>query len=334
MHGYSSLPPLACPFPAQVSPHAAAVERHVVDWAQCFMLLPDQAEADRFRQARVGRLAARTSPDSDLALLELLADWQMWLFIFDDRYCDESVTGAHPERLARIITPFLSVLENAGGRRAGTSKLTVALADIMQRLSVRATDTQVFRFISAVRGYFLAQFWESAHRVDDKPAALAEYQVMRRHGGAVPTCVALIDVAGGFELPSGEFGRRDVRELTDIAVNVTCWANDVLSYQKESARSLTVHSLPAVLAHELKLDIAAALTSAAALHDAEVNRYVKAEPMVRGRAGPELRRYLDGLRNWMAGNFYWSRETGRYGLLGDGLAVVGIGEGGAQPLAG
>jgi Terpene synthase family 2, C-terminal metal binding len=323
MPDYISAPLLACPFRAQVSPHAAAVDRHVVDWARRFMLLPDQAEADRFRQARVGWLAARTSPDSDPALLELLADWQMWLFIFDDRYCDESETGTHPERLTRIIAPFLWVLESAGSRRASTSKLAAGLADIMQRLSLCATESQLFRFISAVRGYFLAQFWEAGHRADDKPAALAEYQVMRRHGGAVPTCTALIDVAGGFELPGAEFCRPDVRELTDIAVNVTCWANDILSYPKESARSLKVHSLPAVLAHERNLDTATALTAAAALHDAEVARYLKAEPVVRGRAGPELRRYLDGLRNWMAGNFYWSRETSRYGLpASDARATV------------
>jgi hypothetical protein len=316
-----SPPLLDCPFSNQVSPHAADVDRQVLDWACRFRLLPDSGEIDRFRQARIGWLAARTSPDSDLAALQLLADWQMWLFVFDDHYCDESETGTHPERLSRIITPFLWVLEHAGRRRVSSNRLAIALADLMERLSARANGGQMFRFVSAVRGYFLAQYWEAGHRVDNVPAGLAEYQVMRRHSGAVPTCMALIDVAGGFELPFAQYCRDDVRELTDMAVNVTCWANDIMSYPKEAERSLLVHSLPAVLAREMKLDTARALTAAASLHDAEVARYLAAEPAVRRGASPELSRYLAGLRNWMGGNFYWSWETGRYGLSASGFPV-------------
>jgi hypothetical protein len=37
---------------------------------------------------------------------------------------------------------------------------------------------------------------------------------------------------------------------------------------------------------------------------------------LRREADQELAAYLDGLRSWMAGNFYWSLETGRYNLAG------------------
>lgn len=179
-----------------------------------------------------------------------------------------------------------------------------------------ATYSQVNRFITAVRGYFLAQFWEAGHRAADQPAGLAEYTAMRRHSGAVPTCVALIDVADGFEVPDDLFWRADVRALSDIAVNVTCWANDILSFPKEAARSLSVHSLPAVLAGERRLPMGEAMAVAAAMHDSEVTRYLEAEEPIRERAAPELLGYLDGLRSWMAGNFYWSLETGRYNTRG------------------
>ena len=172
----------------------------------------------------------------------------MWLFIFDDRYCDESETGIHPNG------------------SAGSS-----------------------------------------------PPSFASSSV-RRHSGAVPTCMALIDVVGRFELGTEAFCRRDVRALTDIAVNVTCWANDILSYPKELQRSLKVHSLPTVLATELRLSPAEAIKVAAAMHDAEVARYLETEPSLRRDAVPELRSYTDGLRDWMGGNFHWSLETGRYGL--------------------
>ncbi len=308
------LPALRCPFGSEISPHADEVDRHVLDWARSFALLTDQAEIDRFGRAKVGRLAARTSPRSDTDALRLLADWQMWLFIFDDRYCDESETGIHPERLSRVITSFVCVLDSAADAGSRLDPFTAALGDLMDRLTEAASGRQVFRFLSAVRGYLLAQFWEAGHRADDRPSGLAEYKVMRRHSGAVPTCVALIDVVGGFELDTAQFCRRDVRALTDIAVNVTCWANDILSYPKESQRSLKVHSLPAVLAAELHLSPAEAIKVAAAMHDAEVARYLESEPPLRRGAVPELRRYIDGLRAWMGGNFHWSLETGRYGV--------------------
>jgi Terpene synthase family 2, C-terminal metal binding len=309
-----ALPSLHCPFGSEISPYAQQVDLHVLEWARRFALLSDQAEIDRFHRAKVGWLAGRTSPGSDAEALNILADWQMWLFIFDDRYCDESETGAHPEQLSRIITPFVRVLDSGGDAAGRDDPFTAALGDLMDRLAAAATGPQIFRFVSAVRGYLLALFWEASHRARDGPAGLAEYEVMRRHSGAVPTCIALIDVAGRFELPAEVFCRADVRALTQLAVDVTCWANDILSYPKESARSLKVHSLPAVLARELHISPAGAMKVAASMHDAQVARYLEAEPSLRRGATPQLRRYLDGLRHWMGGNFHWSLETGRYGF--------------------
>jgi hypothetical protein len=310
------VPALACPFEAAISPHADDIDRHVVAWASGFGLPKDETEQARLAQAQVGRLAARTTPRASRAALELLADWQMWLFLFDDQYSDESVTGADLTALSQLVTAFMLVLDNEGEPGYRVDPFTVALGDLMDRLVLMASTPQANRFVTAVRGYFLAQFWEASHRADDRPADLEEYCAMRRHSGAVPTCMALIDVADGFELPGSQFWRSDVRLVTDIAVNVTCWANDILSFPKESQRSLKVHSLPAVLARERRLPMKDALAAAAAMHDAEVDRYLVAEQALRREADQELAGYLDGLRSWMAGNFYWSLETGRYNLAG------------------
>jgi hypothetical protein len=309
-----SVPDLACPFADEISPFAEHTEEHVVDWALRFDLPADDSELARLAATKVGRLAARTTPRASAWSLDLLADWQMWLFLFDDRYSDESATGADLARLSQLVTGFMLVLDGAAKTRHRSDPFLAALADVVRRLAALATPPQVSRFVTAVRGYFLAQFWEAAHRADDSPADLVEYAAMRRHSGAVPTCMALIDVADGFELPEAEFWRPDVRAVSDIAVNVTCWANDILSFPKEFERSLKVHSLPAVLAAERGLAITEALSVAAAMHDAEVGRYVRAEGRVRRNASPELIGYLNGLRSWMSGNFRWSLESGRYNV--------------------
>ena len=307
-------PGLSCPFGDEISPHADEIEHHVVDWACRFKLPGDEDEESRLAQTKVGRLAARTTPRAGRAGLELLADWQMWLFLFDDRFSDESSSGADLIRLTKLVTAFMLVLDNPSESAYRGGPFSSALGDIIDRLLRMASGPQAARFITCVRGYFLAQFWEAANRAEDRPAGLAEYAAMRRHSGAVPTCMALIDVADGFELPRGEFWQPEVRNLSDIAVNVTCWANDILSFPKEAARSLKVHSLPAVLAAERQIDLAEALAVATAMHDAEVQRYLRAEACLRPAASPALAWYLDGLRSWMSGNYYWSLETGRYAV--------------------
>jgi hypothetical protein len=307
-----AVPALACPFHDEISPHAGDADRHVLSWASQFALAGDESDQLRLASIKVGRLAARTAPRAVPAALRLLADWQLWLFLFDDEYSDESVTGADLARLSELITTFMLVLDNPDQPGYRQDPFTSALGDLIDRLTALATPAQTHRFIAAVRGYFLAQFWEAGHRAADRPAGLDEYCAMRRHSGAVPTCLALIDVADGFELPGAWFWRPDVRAISDLAVNVTCWANDILSFGKESQRSLKVHSLPAVLADERRLPAADAMTAAVAMHDAEIARYLDAEEPMRRDAGPELSRYLDGLRSWMAGNYYWSLETGRY----------------------
>ncbi len=228
MKPHLPIPELSCPFADEISPHADDVDRHVVDWASRFNLPGDEAEGERLALTKVGRLAARTTPRASLAGLKLLADWQMWLFLFDDRFSDESVTGADLSRLSQLVTAFMLVLDNPDQPAYRGGPFPTALGDVIDRLLTIATAPQAFRFITAVRGYFLAQFWEGAHRAQDAPAGLPEYAAMRRHSGAVPTCLALIDVADGFELADAEFWHPDVRALSDIAVNVTCWANDIL----------------------------------------------------------------------------------------------------------
>jgi hypothetical protein len=303
------LPRLSYPFGSQVSPFAAEVDEACYLWGKRtgIYCLGDPQE---YRHTGVGFLAAYTCPRGTREGLRLLADWQMWLFAFDDGFCDESEHGSRPEVMIRRVTALLGVLE--GARPPAADPFDVALADVLARLNGYATGLQMARFVSAVRGYFLAQCWEAVNRADCTPPELAEYVHMRRHSGAVPTCTALIDVAGGFELPAEQYDHPEVAALTSMAVNVACWANDILSYPKEAQRSHIVHSLPAVLGHQNGLDAGQVIAQVAGMHDEEVRRYLRAEEHVRAWASPLIHRYLDDLRFWMSGNLQWSLGTGRY----------------------
>jgi hypothetical protein len=306
------LPTLYCPFPSVLHARTGEAEAATLSWVDRFGLATDPAVRRRLADTRTARLAGRVDPEATLPGLMLNTDWQTWLFLFDDAFCDESQTGGRPAVAIELATRLLAVLETGTVPAGSQNPFLPALSDLRSRLIGLATPEQVARFNSSVTGYLFALTWEAAHREQQSPAPLPEYLAMRRHSGAVPTCLALIDVVNGFELPGPVWWLPRIRALSDAATDVACWANDILSYPKEIDRSTQVLSLPAVLAHERGLSMSQALDEAARLHDERVGEYQELEAPLLGTISPLVDRYLADLRNWMAGNLAWSYETGRY----------------------
>ncbi|MER6912652.1 hypothetical protein ABT354_13375 [Streptomyces sp. NPDC000594] len=304
------IPSLHCPFPDQVHPDADEIDRASLRWLDAFALITDPAVRARFGRSRIGWQASRTTPRADTELVQLHSDWQMWLFAFDDIRSEEAEAGARPGPMARSLVSFLRILQDPGTRVDEEDAFTTALRSLRRRLEAVAGQVQVDRFVTSVLGYGFAQVWEAANRADAVWPTVEEYTAMRVHSGAVPTCLALIDVVGRFELPAAELARPEVKRLTTKAVNVVCWANDIHSYEKESIRSHHPVNLPTLLLRRDRGTVQEAIDLAARMHDAEVAAYRALRPRVP--AGAELERYLDGLESWMRGNLTWSLSTGRY----------------------
>ncbi|MEV8390607.1 MULTISPECIES: hypothetical protein [unclassified Streptomyces] len=304
------IPPLHCPFPDQVHPDADEIDRTSLRWLDDFALITDPAVRTRFGRSKIGWQASRTTPHADAELVQLHSDWQMWLFAFDDVRSEETDAGARPGPMARSLASFLRILQDPGTRVDEEDAFTAALRDLRQRLETAASQVQVDRFVTSVLGYWFAQVWEATNRADTVWPTVEEYTAMRVHTGAVPTCLALIDVVGRFELPAAELARPEVKALTTKAVNVVCWANDIHSYEKENAGSHHPVNLPTLLHRRDRGTVQEAVDLAARMHDAEVAAYRELRPRVP--AGPALERYLDGLQSWMRGNLTWSLSTGRY----------------------
>lgn len=313
-----ALPSLRSPFRAAMHRHTPAAEAGTLAWADRFGLLTDPATRRRLVGTRSARLAGRVSPRATLPGLLLNTDWQTWMFLFDDAFCDESEFGARPPAMIGLAAQVLAVLETGQvpppGESGPVGAFLAALADLRDRLAALATPGQLARFTAAVTGYLLALTWEAKHREAGVPATLREYQVMRRHSGAVPTCLALIEVVNGFELPERVVRQAGLGEVSAAAADVTSWANDILSYPKEVRRSAHVLSLPAVLAREHGIPAAQALREAAALYEERIRAYQELEAPLLAEGNPLVNMYLADLRAWIAGNLAWSYETGRYGL--------------------
>ena len=308
------LPVLYCPYVASLHPGTDAADAESLAWAHRFGIASDPLVRGRIARTRTARLAGRICPQASEEGLLAITQLQTWLFLFDDAFCDESEIGRSPARTAELSVALMRVLEHGRPLTGPYAPFLRSFADLCDRLRRLAAPPQFEHFSSRVVGYLLALVWEAAHREQHSPAGFAEYQDLRRHSSAVPPFIALIEAVNGFQLPAAVRESAGLRELEFMVTDITCWANDILSYPKEYQRSTDVLSLPSVLAHELGVGAEAALKEAALLHDDRVREFGAAEMQLREHAGDSLTRYLDDLRTWISGNLAWSYETGRYGL--------------------
>jgi hypothetical protein len=308
----SSLPRLRSPFPSTVHEQVAAAEMSTLGWADRFGLAREPAVRRRLASTRSARLAARVGPRATLPGLLLNTDWQTWLFLFDDAYCDEADLGRRPTDTIEMATEVLRVVERGHVPSDGANPFLAALDNLRSRLLALATPEQYDRFAAQTVFYLLALTWEAAHRERRTIADYDEYVAMRRHSGAVFPCLALIDVINGFELPDAAWSSPQLHAVNDAAADIICWGNDIMSYPREIRRSTQVLSLPAVLCRARGLSIDQALRESAALHDQRIRDYQRLEAPLLEQGDPRIARYLADLRSWISGHLAWSAETRRY----------------------
>lgn len=304
------VPRLLVPFGTDLHPATEAARTATEQWADACGLTARPELRARLSATAPARLAGRIAPRSTREGLLLSAAWAAWLFLFDDEYCDESDIGSDPAAITEVTVWMLGALET--GAAAPDDVFGGALAELGTRLRALTGPVQWARFVQAVTAYFYALVWEATCRQHGTLAPLDEYIRMRRHSGAVATCLALIETINGFELDDRTWYDPSVRAASDAVADIICWSNDIVSYRKEESRSADVLSLPTVLAHEHGLTEQQALDRCAAMLERRIAEYYAAERPLLASGNPGLIRFAADLRHWIAGNLEWSYETGRY----------------------
>jgi 5-epi-alpha-selinene synthase len=209
---------------------------------------------------------------------------------------------------------FLEILKGAEPATEEDS-LAHALWDLRQRLRVRApTSTWMRRFIRSVRDHFDSTVWEAANRLEGLTPDIRVYVRMRPITGGLYVDTEFIEITEHTHLPLEVRQHRDVKSLMQASNNVVCWANDIISLEKEVQRG-DVHNLVLVLQQKLDLSLQEAVDRAAEMYDAEIQKFVELEPQLPsfGKAvDANLRTFVSVLRTRMRGNLDWSLESGRY----------------------
>jgi hypothetical protein len=302
---------LWCPVPPAINPDWHAWERGTLAWMESFGLDAEQREKGRLRSITAGELAGRTLPAcTNPAGALFSAHSLLWLFAFDDAYCDEGRFSHDPSEMALLVAEMDRIAET--GWTTSDSPCARALADLRLRLDELAPPAAIARWVQSMKSYLGYQVWEAAHRRRHSMPTIDEYAVARIRNGSMEVCAMTLGIAEGYDVPAHEMENPDIRALTEMTCCLVGLDNDIASYHKEHARGRDNLNLIDVIAHEHHSTPGDALPEAIDFRDAVLNAYLRLSDQVRCAAGGTTRRYMSGLSAWIRGNLDWSMHTARY----------------------
>jgi hypothetical protein len=296
------VPTLHCPFASSIHPAAEDVNTATVAWARAVGLV-DARSAPRLEAQAIGGLVARAYPRGARGPLQLAADWTTFFCLLDD-WIERLPSAA---AVARALAGISAAL--AGEAPVDGPSLEVAAADLGRRFAAVATRARRARFEARVRELFEAFVVEAEARAAGRPPAPAAYLPIREITVGIHVELEIGELVEGIELSPEARARAERAGLARSASNLVGWANDLHTYEKELRAGETMN-LVAVLAEAEGLDLRAAVTRAAPMHDDEACVFARRAADLGGDEA--LARYAAMLRAWVRGHLDWAHATGRY----------------------
>ncbi|RDI50743.1 selina-4(15),7(11)-diene synthase [Nocardia mexicana] len=307
----AEIPPLYSPFVPAIHPAHAEINHNTAVWAENLGIGSPRLRR-QLAAHDIGAFAARILPEGDAAVVQLLGDFIVWLFLVDDGHCEEGRLGTLPGELAGELSRLLRVAENPDAAMVVDERLGAGLRELRQRMDEYATPSQATRWVEGLRQYFLSVVWEAHHRERDSVPSLDDYTLMRLYTGATTVIFPLLEMAHGYELDADERDATATRAAVEMACFVICWDNDILSLHKESRGDRYWLNAIRVLARERGASPAEALPICVAQRDRVTCRYLRVRNRLATTGGPALRRYLTTADSFIRGAQDWQATSSRY----------------------
>lgn len=311
------IPPFFCPIAPAVHPALASIDARSIAWFRGFGAFPGDTGLEILQSWHHPELAARAHPDEDPERVQFMADLVHWT-IFDDAVVDGDSThivetdARDAGGFAALGVKLVRMLEAPDAPLLPRSPWVAALMDLRRRLAALATPAQVQRWVGAFREYLLAAAWKQTAQKTRRLPGLADYVTLRTPDGGVQLYLTLADVIGGYHLDDEQLAHPQVRALTEMALTLIAWDNDLFSHYKETLTEQPCINLVDVIAAERRCTLAEAVPRATAMRDAVMLRYLAVRDGVAPRHPAPVQRYITCLDRWIAANIDMSAGSYRY----------------------
>ncbi|NOK64021.1 MAG: hypothetical protein GFH27_549325n91 [Chloroflexi bacterium AL-W] len=302
---------LDCPFASALHPAADQVQQGTYDWANSHGLLTTMELRQSFADRQYGILMARAYPTAPIDILQLIADWNTWLFLLDDKF-DIDMLGMHPTAVQTMITNILTTFR--GETRGYNDSTMTAIQDLAQRMHMLTDSEWQTQLLAELSRSFQASLWEAHNRATVTVPSIAEYRTQRPYTGAVYCYLHWIEPAYSCVLPMTLREHEVVQQLIRLTNEIIWLANDLISFEREVAAG-DVHNLVYLLHYERGLPLATAMEQVIHEHNnalATFQAYCNQLSFRNNGIDEQLRHYVYGLQRWIRANYDWSQTTIRY----------------------
>ncbi|SDJ69910.1 germacradienol/geosmin synthase [Actinopolyspora mzabensis] len=323
-------PEFYLPHPARLNPHLERSRRHSTEWAERMGMLEAPKpgggviwDRQALEKMDYALMCAYTHPDCDGPMLDLITDWYVWVFFFDDDFLEQfkysrDLRGA--QRYLDRLDLFMPEADQQAPEPANAAE--AGLHDLWQRTAPSMSSGWRRRFTRSTHNLMVESMWELDNITRGRIANPIEYVQMRRRVGGAPWSANLVECAVKAELPDHITALRPIEVLSESFSDAVHLRNDLFSYQREVAEE--GENSNAVLVFERFLDCTTQqaaelvndlLTSRlqqfenAALHDVPAlfaDNGLPVDEQARVAA------YVKGLQDWQAGGHEWHAKSSRY----------------------
>ncbi len=337
-----ALPHFYMPHPARLNPHLEAARAHSKAWAREMNMLEgsgiwDEHDLDSHDYAL---LCAYTHPECSEEALNLVTDWYVWVFFFDDHFLEEFKRTldreggkAYLDRLPAFMPMDLNVpTELRAPVPEPTNPVEAGLADLWRRTVPSMSLDWRRRFAESTENLLNESLWELSNININRIANPVEYIEMRRKVGGAPWSAGLVEYATGAEIPAAVADSRPLRVLKDTFSDAVHLRNDLFSYQREIEDEGELSN--GVLVLETFLDCTTQ-EAADAVNELITSRLQQFEDTVLTELPPlfvdrgldpagaaAVLAYAKGLQDWQSGGHEWHLRSSRY-MNGGGAGAPG-----------
>jgi len=323
------LPEFYMPYPARLNPNLEGARTHSKAWAYEMDMIDVPQDGTKiwdehdFDSHDYALLCSYTHPDAPGPELDLVTDWYVWVFYFDDHFL-ELFKRTHDLPAGRAYLDRLAAFMPVDGEITETPENPVerGLTDLWTRTVPAHSLDWRERFVASTKNLLDESLWELANINEGRVSNPIEYIEMRRKVGGAPWSANLIEHAVGAEVPAAIAATRPMEVLRDTFADAVHLRNDLFSYEREVLDEGELSN--GILVFEKFLGIS---TQAAAdavndlltsrLHQfehtalTEVPRLFEEhgiDPAARFGVGA----YVKGLQDWQSGGHEWHLRSSRY----------------------
>ncbi|TQM80815.1 germacradienol/geosmin synthase [Saccharothrix saharensis] len=323
------LPEFYLPHPARLNANLDRARAHTKAWAyemdmidvpQHGTVIWSERDLDSHDYAL---LCAYTHPDASAADLDLVTDWYVWVFYFDDHFVElykrnPDVAGAKAY-LDRL--PLFMPVDGAITAEP-TNPVEKGLADLWTRTVGSHSPDWRRRFADNTEHLLDESMWELLNISEGRLANPIEYVEMRRKVGGAPWSANLVEHVTGMEVPARIALTRPMGVLRDTFADAVHLRNDLFSYEREvldegelSNGVLVLEEFLDIPTQEAAERVNDLLTSR--LHQFEHTAVTEVPLLLDEHAVDPAGRlavlaYVKGLQDWQSGGHEWHARSSRY----------------------